>query len=405
MCPMNFSLPARSRVGAIALLLGLALWTIGYPAGQNASEGTEVLVTGVSAILNGDEAKAEDDALANALRNAVQQVLGTMVESTVLVQNYQVLEDNIYTRTRGFVEHYEVVSRSKPNPQLLQLTVRAVVKTAELKQSLEAIGLLLERKGKPRVAVLVDEHNMHHHYWYYDVDLNTTATELMSALAAQGFTLVDARVVREALSREAVTALLDGDPGAARQIAAASGAEVLIVGKAMAKKSSAGARVVRQAGLVSCQAMVNLRAVRADDGRVIATSSQQAVAAHIDELAGGTQALKKAAQAAAGELMDQILDVWRQDVYNGATVQLRLLDVPSFADLVKFKNQLKTLVRGIQALRQREFSKNTALLELEGPTSAIRVSEELGLKDFSPYQLEIVAVTQNTIIARLLTKP
>ncbi|RMG67510.1 MAG: hypothetical protein D6715_04570 [Calditrichaeota bacterium] len=405
MWEMKITAARQSFVLSLLLLFSLVLGGPGRMNGQEPSDETEVLVTGVGAILNGDEAKAEDDALANALRNALQQVIGTMVESEVLVQNYQVLEDNIYTRTGGFVKTYQVVGRSKPSPQLLQLTIRAVVKTADLRNSLEAIGLLMERKGKPRLLVLVDEHNMHHHYWYYDVDLNTTATVLMSELAARGFPLVDAQVVKQALSREAATALLEGDNRSAEQIARSSGAEVLVIGKAVSKISSGGARVVQQAGLVSCQAMVNLRAVRADDGRVIATAAQQAVAAHIDELAGGTQALKKAASAAAGELMDQILKAWQQDVYSGATMQLRLLEVPSFNDLVRFKNQLKSLVRGIQGVRQREFAGGTALLELEGPTDAARVAEELGLKDFTPYQVEIVSVSQNTIIARLLTKP
>jgi hypothetical protein len=39
----------------------------------------EVISRGMGLILSGDEAKAEDDAIAGALRNAVEQVIGTMI--------------------------------------------------------------------------------------------------------------------------------------------------------------------------------------------------------------------------------------------------------------------------------------------------------------------------------------
>ena len=120
----------------------------------------EVVARGFGAILAGDEVKAREDAINSALRNAVEQVVGTMVESQVLVENYQTVEDKIYTRTTGYVQKYDIISTSKQFDNALEVTIKAVVKVSDLKSDLEAIGVLLSRKGKPRTMVMIEEKNI-----------------------------------------------------------------------------------------------------------------------------------------------------------------------------------------------------------------------------------------------------
>ena len=176
---------------------------------------------------------------------------------------------------------------------------------------------------------------------------------------------------------------------------------MLIVGKALSKPASGGPSVLKQSGMVSCQAVVNLRAIRADDGTVLATANQQSAAVHIDQVTGGTMALQRAAEQAARELMQKILERWREDVYNQTTVQLRLTGVQDYQEVVKLKNMISSLVRGVQGIVQRDFVNGSVLLELSVKSTAARVADELVEKDFSPYRFEIVSVSQNTIVARV----
>ena len=74
-----------------------------------------------------------------------------MIQSDVLVQNYQTIEDNIYSQTAGYVEKYDLINKSKQGDYILQVTVKAIVKKGNLKDNLEALGLLMSRKGKPRI--------------------------------------------------------------------------------------------------------------------------------------------------------------------------------------------------------------------------------------------------------------
>ncbi len=399
---------ANVKNGGLLLLTLLLVITFGIissyavPQVEPASDEQEVVARGVGAIIGGDVAKAEDDALASALRNAVEQVIGTMVQSEVLVQNYQTIEDNIYSRTQGYVKRYEVVNKSQRGDNILEITIKAVVKKSDLKNDLEAIGLLISRKGRPRLMVIVDEKNMDEHYSYWSVDMNTTENEIMNQLLEKGFPFVDRQVAMKKLERDMIMAAVNGDETAARSIGLQAGAEVLIVGKAFSKPASGAPAVLRQAGMVSCQATVNLRAIRADDGTILATSSQQAAAAHIDQLTGGTLALKRAAKMAADELSDKIIARWQKDIYSGTTINLRLLNVGSYSDLVKIKNLLPVVIRGVQKVYQRDYSQNTAFFEMEVRGNANQVAEELVMKDLSPYKIEVMNVTQNTIVAKLV---
>ncbi len=364
-----------------------------------------VIVKGVGVILAGDEAKAEDDAIANALRMAVEQVVGTLIQSDVLVRNYQVVESNIYSQSRGYVKTYRILNKARRGENILEVTIEAVVKKSDLESDLQALGLLMSRKGMPRLMVLVEERNIDEYHTLFQMDMNTTETELMNVLMSKGFTFVDRNVVMQKIKRDAVRAAIEGDRNSAKAIALESGAELLIIGKAVSKPASNVPSVVRQAGLVSVQATLNLRAIRSDDGRIIATTTQQAAAAHIDPLNGGTRALQKAARLAAEDLTRKIVQVWQKDVYTGTTIQIRILDIPSYADLIRFRNMLKSFVRGVNNIYQREFTGTVALLDVEVTGKASQIAEELVLKDFSPYRVEVLNVSQNALVIKLKREP
>ncbi len=105
---------------------------------------------------------------------------------------------------------------------------------------------------------------------------------------------------------------------------------------------------------------------------------------------------------AADDLTNKIVDRWQKDVYSGTTISLRLLNVETFSDLVKIKNMLPYNIRGVQNVYQRDYSKQTALFDLDVRGTANQVAEELVVKDFSPYTIEVVNVTQNAIVAKIV---
>jgi hypothetical protein len=82
------------------------------------SETHEVVATGLGSILGNDVAHARDDAVEDALRKGIEDALGLIVEAETLVENFQLIEDNIYSKTQGYVQKYDVVSEVNSSTKL-----------------------------------------------------------------------------------------------------------------------------------------------------------------------------------------------------------------------------------------------------------------------------------------------
>ena len=91
---------------------------------QNVIEVNEIEGLGLSAI----------DAENNALINAVRQALGSFVDSKTLVINDELVEDKIIVTSGGFVDSYEVVSKSLLGSGLFQIVINARVSRNKLER-------------------------------------------------------------------------------------------------------------------------------------------------------------------------------------------------------------------------------------------------------------------------------
>ncbi len=386
----------KSLIITILLLFSTSVFS------QQQEEAKDVIAKGMGAILAGDEVKAREDAISAALRNAVEQVVGTMIESEVLVENYQTVEDKIYTSTAGYVQKWDVLSSNKQQDNVLEVTVRATVKLTNLKNDLQAIGVLISRKGKPRTMVLIDERNITADYNQLAANLNTTETTIMNEMMNLGFPFVDATQAKQNIARDQAVAAIQGDAEAAAGIASRLGAEILITGTAISKVASGAPAVLRNAGFKSCQANLNLRVIRADDAKIIAVASAHDRAAHIDEITGGSQALEKASKKIVLDLKEKILKVWQEDVYSGTQVQLQVLNITSFAQLNTLKNSLSYYIRGVQSVNQRSFGAGSALFDVDIKGNAEQMASELEAKEIEGIKLQVVGMTANKVTARIV---
>jgi len=392
------------RTGALLLFVGFLFpWLEGVSQGQDASdvEAKEVVATGLGSILGGDVAHARDDAIEDALRNGIENALGLIVESETLVENYQLIEDNIFSKTQGYVQKYDVIREGKRNEQLYEVTVRAVVKMIDLKNDLEGIATLMRRKNTPRMMVIIEERNIGEApglFHYFEADMNSAETALMEAFMSKGFKFVDLATVKRNVKREQAAAILEGDVAQAAALGRTVGAEVVITGKALAK-----ATVVEVFGAKtrSQQATVTVRAIRTDTGDIIATSLAQGAFPHIDDVVGGTKAIQLACEKLSESLIDQILDRWQADVSSGTTITLKVRGVSSLSQLTKFKSALKYYVRGLSSVVQRDWYEGFATLEVVMTGNAEDLAQRLSDKDIEGIRVRVVGMSQNSVTVEL----
>lgn len=381
----------------LALFLCLSGWTI---AQSDSETSREVTATGMGSIINGDVAHARDDAIEDALRKGLEQVMGMMVSSETLVENFQLIEDNIFSKTQGYVQNYRVVQEAKRDESLYEVTVNAVVKMADLKSDLDAIATLMRRKNTPRMMVLIDETNIGETPGMHLVttDLNTAENAIMDQFMGKGFRFVDQQTIKANMDKAVAAEILKGNAAKAAALGKTHGAEVVVTGKAVAKATETEAFGTK---IRSQQATVTARAIRTDTGDIIATGSAQGAFPHIDDMTGGAKAIRKASVQLSDELMQKILDRWKTDVNAGATLTLKVQGIEGYSQLKKFESSLKYYVRGLTTATRREYSGGYAVFEVEMKGNADDLASRLDGQDIDGMEVSVIAMSQNSVTVRL----
>ncbi|MBR4673125.1 MAG: hypothetical protein IKP00_01555 [Victivallales bacterium] len=94
-----------------------------------------------------------DAALKDAFVQAVQQVVGVLMNAETMVENDKVIKDNVLTYSDGFITKYDVLKPAAQNQAgLFEITIRATVEQKKLRKKLEESKILRnEVKGMENV--------------------------------------------------------------------------------------------------------------------------------------------------------------------------------------------------------------------------------------------------------------
>lgn len=391
---------------AAALVLALGLLAPGTLLAQDVpQEGRMVTVQGHGSIIAGDKAKARDDAVSDAWRNAVEQVMGTHVSSESMVENFMLIQDNIYTQTSGYISAWEIISESE-DPDMITITIRATVKESQLVSDLEAIGILMRRMNYPRLLILIDEQI------FIDeggeqrvpttVDNATTTTAFMEMLQPKGFRFVDPTTVALNTEANVLTSALQGNVAQAVTIGRAHQAEVIVLGTTIAKRGTAAQRMLGT--MVSMQVSIAMRVLRSDTGEIIATSQETAPHIGNSPIDAAHGAIKKAMNKLGPRMEELILERWSQEVSSGTVVELQIVNDVGFMNVQQFKQLLPYYVRGAEEVTQKSFTEGLAVLEVRFKGSAMDLATELASKTWEEFTIEVAGLTANQVKIRITPK-
>jgi hypothetical protein len=394
-----------SRLFGLCVAIVCVMFAPAFPA--VAQETKSVTAEGVAAIQGNARDIARDAALEDAQKRAVEQAVGILIDSQTQVENFQLISDKILSQTKGYIKRYTIVGETVDS-QLLRVRINAEVSLEKLTDDLTGIGILLGQMHKPRTIVMIAEQNIgkewHAWWWGYhgahgaETELDVVDNTFTDLFTQKGFEFIDHAIAAKELRISKAYKIQDLTVTQAKTIGREVDAEVVIIGKALSKLyGEVGG------GMKSVQADISVKAVRTDTGQVIAAVTAHGAGVHITDETAGVQALKKAAQTAAEEMMDKILTVYAREAGSTRSVNITITGL-SKAQFVKFKNVLRNQVRGIKDLHERSFNGSTAKISVDSKMSAQVLSDELSLRDFGTFGVEIVASTSNSLELRVTPK-
>lgn len=375
-----------------------------FPVVSFGQESRTVMAEGVAIIQQGAIDIARDSAIEDAQKRAVEQAIGILIDSQTQVENFQLISDKIFSQTKGYIRRYNIAGETTEG-NLLRVRINAEVALGKLSDDLSAIGILLGQMHKPRTMIMIAEQNIgsewYAWWWGYhgqQTDIGVVENTLMDKLSEKGFELIDHEVAAKQIKVTAAYKIQNLTVDQAKTLGSRADAEVVIIGKAVAKLyGEVGG------GMKSAQADLSARAVRIDTGQVITSASTHGAAVHINEMTAGIEALKKAASEAADQMITKILSVYSKEVGGTRSINITINGLTK-QQFVKFKDVLKNQVRAVKDLHERSFAGTTAKISVDSKSSAQALSDELQMRDFAGFSVEVTGSTANSLELKVTPK-
>ncbi len=350
------------------------------------AEGKKVVVTGTGE--NGS-AKGRDQALDDALRRAVEQGVGVYITSETTVEQMMLVEDRIYSESRGYIREYTIVREGEKNG-LYEVQISAVVKMAKLAKDLESIGIIIRKKQNPRIMVVLYSREVDSSFFGVALQGNRNAeNQIEGILLAKGFQAVDAGQVKRKKQIEAI--LLQDDPAMANKLAKDFGAEVLVEGEV--RREFAGDRRVMGRSMRFFSNEIRLKAFETDTGKLLFSGFQTRPPSGVE----ATLPLEEATAKLTAEMISGILEQWRKDVYQASNFQL-ILSGASYGEMSNVLERVRE-IRGVGAVTLRSYQSGIAQINVNFKG----VLQDLGEKisQLQGPKLEITGLQGNTIDVKL----
>jgi hypothetical protein len=155
------------------------------------------------------EGQNQQEAVRNALRIAVEKVSGVDVYSSSKSSHYQLIRDVILAKAEGYVKSYKILN-SGFKAGFYQATVQAIVAKKLLLNDINSTLQLLERKGYPRVMVIMREYIYNSSRQKSTSSSKSTESRMIEYLRDYRFNLIDPDIINN-LSEKEKEALREAD--------------------------------------------------------------------------------------------------------------------------------------------------------------------------------------------------
>jgi len=116
----------------------------------------KVVVTGFSVFEPGNKGIAKEKALDHAKRSAVEEAFGTSIDSKTIIENFQVVRDQVLSRSSGYISKYTILEEKITNGDTYETTIEAVVEIPALVDDLDRLSELANWQKNPRISFMLD---------------------------------------------------------------------------------------------------------------------------------------------------------------------------------------------------------------------------------------------------------
>lgn len=323
-----------------------------------------------------------------AMRNAVEKTVGSLIHSKTTVSMNQVLSDEIYAISEGYVKNYTLLNKKIVSDGIY---VRASVEVdtspdSKLMNTLTRLKITDVNMRNARIAVSIPL------VYEYETQNNSLAeTEVLKKLSAAGFQNIITSKDMESSGYQNYDTT-DDSSEQMKEIADSVQADILVVGEAVCENVGDVGQFIdgENVGLLSGRVTIQAKVYMADTGQLIAVNDISGSGMDITEKGAMQKALRQ-----AGSEMGEYLSNHMLEYFSGNRQQMRMIIRTDHMAQIQEIQQALSRVPGVQSVNCNEYRQGQGVISLiyDGSVSSLWMQ----LQGETLLRLQLVENTLNTI--------
>ena len=298
----------------------------------------------------------KDSAIRDASRQAVEQVVGTFIDSRTLMENLVIQLDEVYKKSQSFIKNIRILDEGKLNSNTYRVRANIDVDTSPNVELMNQLTMMM-KLNDPRIAVIILQEGSSEHE-------KAAETTLNSKLLEMGFShVVDAGYVIKLKDSNLLRAIYDG------RVSVEGGKDNyidhLILGESKVRATRETvpdfySGKALETPIVSGNASLNIKILKYDTGDLISNFTSKG----LGRGTSGDSAIEQALETASTDAAKQLENAFKKmaaKTTDGIQVNL---SVKNYATVEKLADELRAISE-VDAVYIRSHDNGKAILEIE----------------------------------------
>ena len=370
-------------------------------AGAGQAKNTFIVI-GTGNVKKENISAARQEAIKNCLITAVGLTATGLMDIDSMVQNFETLNEILYTNIDKFIRGYKVLTEARMETKY-QVMVQVTVSSKLVKGKLTKAGIVQEKMAMPKILLFIAEQSLEDdspkYWWGRGMPFISTASEkaIVEVIKEKGFKIIKHGPRIQNMAFRIVTDMPDIQDQEAINFAAKMNADVIITGNSIANNLSN----TMGADMKSFKGLTAVRALLVKTGKQIGSTSRTAVTANVNEIEGGRDALSGAGTLAGEEIAGQILSAWLKKDEETEKFEILLKGAGNLANFVMFRRMLST-VEGVKFVQVKELKSDKARISVDFNGKTRDLAAALMLKAFESFGINIYEVSETQLKIELI---
>jgi len=398
--PIFYSIVKKVLITTFFIAAVMILSDIDTADAQQAKD--TFIVMGAGNVKKENVSAARQEAIKNCLVTAVGLKATDLMNIDSMVQNFETLNETLYTNIDKFIRGYKVLTEARFE-SVYRVMVQVNVSSQMVKRKLTKAGIMQGKMAMPKILFFIAEQSLEDgspkYWWGSGMPFVNSASEkaMVEVMKEKGFKIIKHGPRIQNMAFRIVAGMPNLKDQEAIDFAAKMNADVIITGSSIANNlpNTMGADMKSFKGLTA------VRALFVKTGKQIGSISRTAVTANVNEIEGGRDALSGAGTLAGEEIARQIVSAWLKKDEETEKFEILLKGAGNLANFVMFRRMLST-IQGVKFVQVKELKSDKATISVDFNGKTKELAAALMLKAFESFGINICEVSDSQLKIELI---